>query len=179
MNTSNNEFYGVPQYLYYGQNERVDELNGRIESRQFSDTPLQPNYDPRPVSTKYAFFPLIDKKIPTNEPLKNYNNFEINNNFSPATRNAPFSGYANNVDAENNLRNQFFALKRGGIQGDFVPQSTSDLYMVSIVSNPTEQPHKQLFSKTQFDNKIHPNIMNSNIGKDVFFNNTRTQLRNS
>ena len=60
---------GLPQYLYYGQNERVDELNDRIATRHFSDSPLQPNFDPRSVPTKYAHFPIINRRTLLKEPV--------------------------------------------------------------------------------------------------------------
>jgi hypothetical protein len=43
--------------LYTCQQERTDELNERMFSRIHSDNSLRPNYDPRPVSTKYSVFP--------------------------------------------------------------------------------------------------------------------------
>ena len=50
------KLYGVPDGLLIGQQSRVDEINERIGSRQFSDQPLAPNFDPRPVMTKYMIF---------------------------------------------------------------------------------------------------------------------------
>jgi len=34
-----------------------------------------------------------------------------------------------------------------------------------------------LFSRPDLNGPLHPNIANNNIGKDRFFNHTRTQLR--
>jgi hypothetical protein len=50
---------GVCKGIYYGQNERVDELNTRIQSRHFPDVDLPPNFDPRPVSTRFCLFPVV------------------------------------------------------------------------------------------------------------------------
>ena len=54
----NKKIPDLPTYLYYGQNERVDELNARILERDVPDTQLAPNFSPRPVPTKYAVFPM-------------------------------------------------------------------------------------------------------------------------
>ena len=70
MNINNNErMNGVPEYLYYGQNERVDELNNRIKERQFPDSPLEPMINPRSVPTKYSLFPIINRRKSMNEPV--------------------------------------------------------------------------------------------------------------
>ena len=47
-----------------------NELNTKINSRHFPSTGLQPNFDPRPLSTKYSLanFPLVNNR------LKNLNN---------------------------------------------------------------------------------------------------------
>jgi hypothetical protein len=59
-----------------------------------------------------------------------------------------------------------------------VPSSNSDLYKVSVVSKPSDQTHPLLFDKPIFENKLHPNVANSNIGREKLFNHTRNQLRN-
>ena len=61
--------YGTVKGLYYGQNERVEELNQRIQGRQFSDKPLAPNFSSRPAMTRYSRFPIVDHKIPVEEPI--------------------------------------------------------------------------------------------------------------
>lgn len=45
---------GVHQTPIVGQQERTDDLNKRMRSRQFPDFPLEPQYDFRPVSTKIS-----------------------------------------------------------------------------------------------------------------------------
>jgi hypothetical protein len=170
------KIYGVTEGVSYGQHERVDELNTRISSRQFSDQPLQPNYNPRPVPTKYALFPTINRRKEVKEMLMVYPEYNTYNNFNPGTAKAPPSGFINNVDTETILRNQAFALQKAD-QNVYVPSSHSDLYKVEVVSRPSEQPYPLLFNRFQFDDFQHPNNVNKNIGKDVFSNHTRTQLR--
>jgi hypothetical protein len=174
---SSNRLYGVTEGVYYGQNERVDEINSRINSRQFADSPLEPYFDPRPVTTKYSHFPIINRRSTMNEPAIKYNDYHMNINFNPGTSKSPFSGFINNIDKETILRNQNFAIQRGAEQGIYVPSSNSDLYKTSIISRPSVQPYPNLFNKFEFEKSHHPNIV-QNIGSDTFFNHTRTQLRN-
>jgi hypothetical protein len=171
---------GVHRELIVGQHERLDEINDRIKSRQFSDYPLEPNFSPRPVSTKYSLMPIMAKNsnpLPTVRILPQFEHI-VEMNFNPATRNAPFKGYARNVDTETVLRNQTMAAQNS-FQSVYVPSSDSDLYKVNVVSRPVDQPYRHLFDTPTFVQGVHPNLMNagSNIGKDRFFNSTRSQLR--
>jgi hypothetical protein len=176
---SNNKMYGVHEGVYYGQNERVDQLNDRINTRQFPDSPLEPNFAPRSVPTKYALFPMINRRKPMQEPVIPYIDYNLSVNFNPGSHRAPPSGFFNNVDTETILRNQTVALQKGADQGVYVPSSQSDLYNVRVPQGSIQepQPHPSLFSKFQFDQTPHANINGSNIGTDRFFNHTRTQLR--
>jgi len=171
---------GVHREIIVGQHERLDEINDRIKSRQFSDYPLEPNFSFRPVSTKYGLMPIMAKNSnpAPNVPIKPQFEHIVEMNFSPATRNAPFKGYARNVDTETVLRNQTMATQNAS-QSVYIPSSDSDLYKINIVSRPVEQPYHHLFDKPSFVQGVHPNLTNagSNIGRQQFFNSTRTQLR--
>ena len=85
---------GVVQGCYYGQNDRVDELNTRIQSRQFPENALRPNFDPRPVPTKYSIFPVIDRKVAPKESISPYLD---NYGFSPVSANGPPKNYLQNI----------------------------------------------------------------------------------
>lgn len=176
---TNNSIHGLHKGVYYGQNDRIDELNDRINSRYFSDSPLQPNIDSRPVPTKYSHFPIVNRRTQLKEPIVPYMDFNQSVNFNPGSSRAPPSGYLNNVDTEILLRNQTYALQRSD-QSIYVPSSKSDLYNIHMPSpsRTEDQPHPNLFVKGEFNSAPHPNVMNSNIGGDDFFNHTRTQLRN-
>ena len=152
---------GIVQGFYCGQQDRVDELNTRIQSRFVPDSELRPNYDIRPVSTKYSHFPIIDRKKPTEYLGK-----------------AGLAPFIRNIDTETILRNQTVALQNGIGQSVYVPSSNSDLYNTTVISRQSEQPFPDLFVKPTFSTNIPP-IANQNIGKSEFFNYTRTQLRNS
>lgn len=186
--STDNLFQGVVQGCLFGQQDRVDALNERIQSRQFTDIDLRPNYDPRPAQTKYVRFPMMDTNHTLNikEPLKKYecNKFtsHLANSKIPifyATSNN--GAVLRNIDLETNLRNQKVALQHGAYQGEYVPSSKSDLYKVEISksSNVGDQPFPQLFTSTKLQNPTIPSIKKyPNIGKSELFNHTRTQLRN-
>lgn len=172
------KLYGVPDGLLIGQQSRVDEINERIGSRQFSDQPLAPNFDPRPVMTKYMKFPALDRIAPASEIIQPSVEHNVHSNFSPATQNGPPNTYFRNIDVETTLRNQTVSLQRGATQGVYVPSSNSDLYRVYVPSTPGPQPHKGLFQQSSFTtNPRSHNIKKQDIGKDAFNNHTRTQLR--
>jgi hypothetical protein len=175
---TNTLFQGVVQGCLYGQQDRVDELNTRMQGRQFSDSPLRPNYDPRPVSTKYSLFPVIDRKPIAHEPLRTYLDDSHFQKFSPITRNGPPKQYLENIDTETILRNQTVSLQHGAEQGVYVPSSHSDLYKINVPSTFSEQPFPGLFKTYQADPNIYP-IHSQPIGKSLFSNHTRTQLRNT
>jgi hypothetical protein len=183
MNTSEsqNKIYGIPEGVSYGQNERVDELNDRINSRNTSDYMLPPNFDPRPVQSRFTMFPALNSRRPVNTKIESNYDYAAETNFTPPVGGrGPVSGFLNHVDAESNLRNQFFALQKGADQGVYIPSSKSDLYRVTIPRIPGEQTHPLLFERAQFDFRLHPNIVSAPaIGKDTFNNYTRVQLRNN
>jgi len=185
MEFSNNiPLYGVTNGCFIGQQDRVDELNTRIQSRQFSDIPLSPNYDPRPTSTKYSFFPVIERRKPIKETKKMYSEHSVERNFNPATQNGPPSTYFRSIDTETILRNQTVALQHGAEQGVYVPSSNSDMYhntndFLSANRNSLPSVHSSLFDKPTFVSSIPSSVTQYPIGKDSFYNHTRTQLRNT
>jgi hypothetical protein len=173
------KIYGVPEGVFYGQFERTSEIDNRIKDRQFPDMPLKPNFNIRPTSTKYSIFPIVDRRVSSTVPMNTYLDYSTSYNFNPGTDRAPPSGYMDNIEIENKLRNQYFALQHGGDRGTHIPDTSSDLYCSTItVPKDVPIPSPLLFQKLAIDKTIHPNIANKNIGRDYFFNHTRTQLRN-
>ena len=178
MNINENQkIYGIPEGISYGQNERVDEINTRLSVRYLPDSPLAPNFDPRPVPTKYAHFPIVNRRTRPMEDIKYNIGHSLEKNFNPATRKAPPCGFFNNIDIETMLRNQGVALQHGANQGVYVPSSNSDLFITHVVSAPSVQPFPNLFTREQFATNIPDKLSRSQIGKDTFSNHTRTQLR--
>lgn len=171
---------GLQEGIMYGQNERVDELNHRIQSRHYPDRPLEPNYAPRAISTKYSLFPVISNHPVPTEILPPQYSHNVSTNFNPGTRNAPHLGYFNNIDVETILRNQTTALQHGADQGVYIPSTKSSLYNVSVAASSTsgEQLFPDLFNVSQFTTYIPQSLEQKKIGSDTLFNHTRTQLRN-
>jgi hypothetical protein len=177
MQTNQSNNTNAHQGVQYGQNERVDDLNTRLGSRQFPDSPLQPNFDPRSVPTKYAQFPIINRRTPVSDNTQFYPEYNQTVNFNPCTDRAPIDGFK--IEVENSLRNQHFALQHGADQSQYIPSTNSELYRNTVLSRPAVQPYPLLFANPQFSGQPNPNVENSLIGRDTFFNHTRTQLRNS
>jgi hypothetical protein len=176
---ANTKIFGLHEGISYGQNERVDELNTRITDRHFPDSPLAPNFDPRPVPTKYSRFPIVNRRKFSNTYIRPMVNHVVELNFNPATRNGPPNGYLANVDVETILTNRTVALQHGADQGVYIPSSNSDMYKVSVVSRPSDQPFPNLFKNPPLTTYINPKLEKNGIGKNYFDNNTRVQLRNS
>ena len=170
----------LPEYLLIGQHKRTDELNERIFERSEPQQPLAPNFDPRPVLSKFARFPMLDNRMPTNIPIKPNYDYSLEKTFTPPLMNVgPVSGFINNIEIESSLRNQDYALQKGNDKLIYVPSSNSDLYKVYIPSRPSTQPHPRLFEKPDYSKQTHRNVIdNAKIGNDRFHNNTRTQLKN-
>ena len=162
--------------------DRVEELNERIQTRHFPDLPLQPNFDPRPVATKYAVFPVVNPRKTATVPLRYEIHHQVPFHFNPGTQNAPPSGYFANVDDETLLRNQIYPLEHGLQEHVYIPSSKSELYVDylaakksgSAAANPVVD-HPLLFSKDSFQTQ-QPTYLAS-LGHDTFANHTRTQSR--
>jgi hypothetical protein len=175
----NNKIKGIPDGVVIGQMERTTELDERILDRMFPSEALKPNYDPRPISTKYSVFPSLSGRKPIDTKLNNYNDYNVHETFNPGNSKAPPGGFLKYVDNESYLRNQSIALQKGAEQGYYVPQSTSELFNdYKVRSEHKIQPYPKLFEKTTYNNPRTHNVGLMNIGKDLFHNNTRTQLRN-
>lgn len=167
---------GAAHGLWDGQHGRVEDLNSRISDRQFPDQPMQANFGFRPVPTKYALFPVIDRRAATTVPIQRAPEYNTTAHFSPATSNGPVATYLANVDLETVLQNRHVSLQHGADQGVYVPSSKSDLYGFSAVGRvePLDE-RAMLFDKHTLSTKVSE-IANQ-VGRDTFHNNTRTQLR--
>ena len=178
---TNQPFQGLiptPAGIIYGQNERVDEINNRILSRIACDVPLQANFDIRPVPTKYARFPVIDRIAQPKIDIKDRGDFLVSEQFAPVQSRGPVDGYFSQVNVESSLRNQFFAIQSAP-QAAYIPSSNSDLYRVSMAkpSIVEPQPHMGLFDRYQMDILAPVRNADPNIGHKTFMNDTRVQMR--
>ena len=164
---------GVVNGVYYCQMERTEQLNDRLYERNVPSGPLEPAFSIRPINTKYTILPIFDNRVHSRVPIIKHN-YNIEKTFNPGNAQAPWNGFAEQINVESSLRNQFFALQKCE-QSNFVPSSSSDLYSVSIPSKKVDQPFPLLFKPCEFSN-FNPN--NCNIGEDKFNNSTRVQIKN-
>jgi hypothetical protein len=157
--------------------ERTEELNSRISFRNLPSSTLQAQFDIRPTSTKYAFMPIFDRRAIPTVSIETQPTYDVGETFNPGTAQAPWSGFATNIDGESRLRNQFFALQRGAGQSCYIPSKNSDMYESKIIpanQQYIEQPFPSLFEKERFD-AFNPCPKDSGIS---FFDNfTRQQLK--
>jgi hypothetical protein len=168
--------FGVVDGVYICNTERTQQLSDRIYERNIPSEPLKPELSPRPQQTKFT---VLGREQPTNPNKrcvegKSYANYTPSKIFNPGNAQAPFYGYATNINTESTLRNQFFALQDCD-QAKYIPSTHSDLYEVNIVSQPMPQPHPHLFRKDDFD-PWQPNKLG--IAKNLFHNHTHQQLKN-
>ena len=156
--------------------DRYDELNQRISERNIPSAYLEPQFSLRPVSTKYATLPMVDRRIKAETQLRLVGQYNVGQVFNPGTAQSPWSGYSNNVDIETVLRNQVFALQKNG-QSTYMPSTNSDLYETQPVLGRQEvQPFPSLFEEP---NLAPFNSNPQNIAQDIFNNSTRQQIKNS
>jgi hypothetical protein len=74
---------------------RVDELNERMASRMTPFVDKTPNFDPRPASTKYSFFPIVDLRTKPEPNAVQATNLDVGETdlwrgFTPATGDARY-----------------------------------------------------------------------------------------
>ena len=163
----------VKPQLYYCNIKQDQVLNERIAERNYPSTVLQPQFSQRPISTKYSLMPILDRRAPTKVPIEPNAVYDIKEVLNPGDREAPWSGFAANIDVNSSLRNQFFALQKCE-QSSYIPNSTTCLYEVEVTGRQEKQPFPGLFKQENFDT-FNPNTCN--LGNATFNNSTRTQLK--
>lgn len=164
-------------YITLQNHENQNTINQNIYQRNIPSENMQVSLPQRSVSTKYAHFPILDSRRESNVLLNYARPYDNNQMFFPGTRKPHFCGFAQNVDLESNLRNQFFALQKAD-QAIYVPNSNSNMYENHINFTTTNKnlDNELLFNNEDFDN-FNPNISNK-IGNEIFLNSTRVQLKN-
>lgn len=157
-------------------NSRTEELNNRISTRNVPSGALQAQFGIRPVSTKYATMPLADQRVFANVPIQQQPIYNIANTFNPGTGQAPWAGFAENINDESRLRNQFFALQHGAGQAYYIPAKSSDMYVANVPRTAQQliQPFPDLFVKPTFE-QFNPCL--KTLGTNLFENCTRQQLK--
>lgn len=155
-----------------------DEINDRMSKRNIPDSTLQPNFDPRPIPTKYSLFPIIDRCKEVTVMKNKYDTYTPSSNFNPSDG-APVNGFINNVCIESELRGNPYKLTGGDLGHKYIPSVSGPLYN-NVVGNPYDIPdskHHLLFKKDEHRQSV--SNIDPSIGKDLFHNNTRVQLRNT
>lgn len=169
------DFYGVVSGAYSNHHDRLGEINSRISERNIPSAMLRPAFEVRPLSSKYATLPILETRPVSRVPLQSYEQFTTESVFNPGNAKAPWRGWAERVNVETHLRNQYFALQRND-RAVYVPNSNSDLYNVTVIARDVEQPNPYLFENGASDfSPMNPNP--HNLGKLTFDNSTRFQLR--
>ena len=175
VNGGGERLYGVVDGAYVASADRVDELSNRMFARNVPSQDMQPNYDMRPVATKYTVMPIYDQYKTVSESTRSYPVYSPYNVFNPGTSRPHFNGFAANVNVESTLRNQWFALQNAQ-QSVYVPSSTSDLYNTVVDYRPVMMPHPHL--DDNYSASLAPHNSNPmNLGRSVFENSTRIQLK--
>jgi len=171
--------YGLVDDVYLCNLDRTTELSNRMAARNVPSETLQPSFGIRPVSTKYAMMPILDRRAPATVPIKKEPVYNVSQVFNPGSAEAPWSGFASNVDVESTLRSQFFALQKCE-QSEYVPSTASDMYQVRVQTEQTNgqsqvaQPFPDLFRRNELSTQSYKGVS----GQDLFENHTRQQRMN-
>ena len=151
-----------------------NELNNRLHKRVFPKSNLQPNFEFRPISTKYTKFLVETPQEKISEQNKmNYKYFNPHQTMYTGNANGPVHYALDNVDVESKLQNRFFALQKND-QATYVPPLHSQLY--KHTSNLQDKPME---NTEYFENVVYTfNPDQCNLAPSKFNNATRNNLRN-
>ena len=174
---------GVVNGVYYCQQSRTEELSKRMYMRNVPSSTLQPQFSIRPVSTKYDCMSILDRRASTQVPIMKQPIYNINKTFNPGNAQAPWGGFASNINEESKLRNQFFALQKCE-QANYVPSTNSDMYKVTVGGRKEECVFPSLVesgSTALGSIYVNPHLApfnpnKLNMGKKLFNNHTRQQV---
>ena len=158
---------------YYCYEGSRDQVNGEMYNRNLSSAPVQMNFSPRPTQTRFVRMPLVHCKQESPVHIANLPDYEVSETYLPAAE-APYSGYANNVDTETVLRGAVFPLQRGA-RSKFIPSSQSNMYQHEVVNGrPVRQTHASLFREETFAPVKRDEC---GTGYKVFNNHTKYQVK--
>tara|TARA_Y100000389_G_scaffold204091_2_gene254963 strand:+ start:7099 stop:7605 length:507 start_codon:yes stop_codon:yes gene_type:complete len=126
--------FGVEDNVYFCNTDKLEKMNKEIRDRNIPSKPLRPEFSLRPVPTQRTILPVVDNRVQPDVPLKRYENFSVEKVFNPGTSQAPWNGFAANINTDSLLRNQFFALQKCS-EAEFIPSSKSSLYVAPLALN--------------------------------------------
>jgi hypothetical protein len=156
-------------------------INDDIYRRNIPDIPLKPNLDVRSQETRHMIYPIMDTHK-DNFMGPRYVEYFPEAAFAPINAKGPVRTHNSFFNLENELRGQNRPLHKGDLESiNYVPSLNSTLYKmeIPIPSKTPPQPFPLLFSKPTFSPHLHENLINNDIGKQVFNNHTQQQMRNS
>ena len=158
------------------RDDYLQPMNQKIENRFYPDIGLKPNISKRSISTRQCLFPVEDLRKNDNG-KKPYLEYYPELHFAPIQSKPPFKNSDNHLLLENELRGQNTPLHKGDLEIKYLPNVNSELYNVRVESKDNyKQPNEYLFQRPIIEMTKHKNL-NDKIGKDLFNNHTRTQLR--
>ena len=165
--------YGVIDGVFFCNQESENEINQKISNRNIPSANLKPSISFRPVPTQRTIMPIVDPQLNSCVKLKEYKPFSVETIFNPGTAQAPWGGFAANINIDSALRNQFFALQKAP-QAKFVPSSNSSLYQSNLAGHSSL---KNDFALLDFKSKgtLPPLELN---GNSYFNNHSRNQRLN-
>ena len=154
-------------YILFCNEDRIEEINDRIFNRNIPSQSLQPEFSLRPSPTQRTIFPIVNPSLNSCVKLKEFPIFNIEKVFNPGNAQAPWSGFANNIDVNSSLRNQFFALQKAP-QSKFIPSTNSSLYTNNYLPTYSniQQNNNQIIEQERSKEdkkKIYKNISSFNI----------------
>lgn len=154
--------------------------NKRTFDRFFPSQALEPSIDGRPLSTKYDILAVVDVR-PTQLSVDKspvYPTYSLKTTFNPGDRNAPWSGFASNINVESELRNQIYGLQKCD-SSVYAPPSSSELYNDAKfnVRNQPAQPYPGLFEPEALKGSIAPTSRRIPMPKSAMMNDTRSQIK--
>ena len=144
--------YGLVNGVYYCNPTKDTELSQRIAERNVPSRQLQPAFSIRPVSTKYSILPIVDARPKPLVEIERQPVYNVSTVFNPGNAQAPWSGFASNIDTESSFRRQFFALQSCE-QSEYVPSTNSDMYQVTAVGRMEQQPFQD-YSRSKSSNHL-------------------------
>jgi len=151
---------------YYCHQNRTKVLSDRMLRRNVPSQHMQMYFSPRSVQTRYVHMPMLDCHKPSNTNCETLPTYSVNTMYSPSDS-LPFNGYQTNVDVESRLRNIIFPIQKA-VQSKFINYLTANNKFYP------NNPH-QLLTREEPLPKFNPN--KHNIGKKMFNNSTRVEIR--
>lgn len=164
---------GVVNGVLFCNIEEDNELNKRISKRNIPSAELKPNISFRPVPTQRTIMPIVNPQLESNVNLREYQDFSVESIFNPGNAQAPWNGFARNINEESALRNQFFALQKSA-KAKYIPSSDSGLYNYPLAGNGYLLNRSSKVNFSEEKSKLQKEL----IGLKYFNNSSRNQRLN-